>query len=183
MMIRSMAIVALAFLGAGCVGTVVTYPSGWAPIAPQPECAAIVGTYRDEGERAPGGTGGGFLRFTQLVPYSEVAFSGPYVTLSFPEVDVLLIKAGRERRLPFKEGQVACDDGKLQLRRSDRGPTMYGLLRSHETVALARSTDGWLIAEWDRGEWLSFVLFIPAYERTVEWYRFAPVAQPSRPRR
>lgn len=179
MAIRSLAIVAFAALVSGCAQDIVKYPSNWAPIDSQLGCSAIAGMYKENGERAPGAPRGGFLRFTHLATHDEVNFRGPYVTLSFPEADVFLIRAGGERRFRFKEGEAACDSDKLQLRRSRSGPTIAGgPARTYETVMLARSTDGWLIAEWERTEWLLLAGIIPTYSRIVEWYRFEPVRQP-----
>src|SRR5206468_7384828 len=148
-MISALALVVLSLLAAGCVREIVKYPSHWTPINPRSDCYEIVGTYQEKGERAPAGSGGGFLRFTHLATYNEVDFGGPHVTLSFPEPGVFLIKARGERHFRFKEGEAACDNGKLQLRRSYGSPTFFGPSHLHETVTLARSTDGWLIAEWD----------------------------------
>ncbi len=174
---RLTAIVVVFCLGLGCTRAVVKYPSDWAPVDSNLGCFAIAGTYEENGERAPGGIGGSFLRFTHLATYDEIHFSGPYVTLSFPERDVLLMKAGGERRFRFKEGEAACDYGKLQLRRWISGPTMAGPSREFETITLALSTDGWLIAEWDRKGYVLLAGFIPAYLRQVEWYRYKHVHQ------
>jgi len=182
-MTRSLAIVVLAVLGVGCMAEIVEYPSNWVPISPSPDCSAVVGTYDQQGERAPGGSGGGFLRFTHLATGSEIDFRGSYATLSLPEPDIFLIEAGGERRFLFKAGEAACHNGNLELRRSYDSPTMFGPSRSHETVALTRSTDGWLIAKWERGEWLFLLGFIPTYARIVEWYRFEPVRDATGPSR
>ena len=182
-MTSSLAIVVLAVLAGGCAREIVQYPSHWAPMNPRSDCSAIVGTYHEKGERVPGGSGGGFLRFTHLATYSEVDFWGPHVTLSLPGPDIFLIKAGGERHFRFKEGEATCHNGNLELRRSYRSPTMFGRSRSHETVALARSTDGWLIAKWERAEWLFLLGFIPTYGRIVEWYRFEPARDATEPSR
>jgi hypothetical protein len=182
-MTRVLATVLCAVLAAGCSQTIVTYPSYWGRIERRADCSAVVGTYSEKGERAPGGYGGSFLRFTHLATYDEIAFRGPHVTLSFPEPDIFLVKAGGERRFRFTKGEVTCHKGRLELRRSFHSPTFVGPGRQHETVALARSTDGWLIARWERTEWVFLLGFIPTYGRQVEWYRFETVGDAGEPSR
>src|SRR2546429_8009592 len=88
---RSVAIVLIVAFAVGCAREVVEYPSNWAAVHRQSDCHAIVGTYHEKGERAADRLGGGFLRFTHLATHNELDFSGPYVTLSFPETGVLAI--------------------------------------------------------------------------------------------
>lgn len=175
LMTRSLAIIVLALLAIGCAREIVAYPPHWAPINTRSDCYAVEGTYEEKGERAYDGPRGGFLRFTHLATYNEVDFRGPHVTLSFPEPGVFLIQAGGERRFHFEKGEAACDSGHLELRRSYHGPTMAGPAWSYETVALTRSIDGWLIAKWERTEWLLLGFFIPTYSLIREWYRFGSV--------
>jgi len=175
-MTKSLAIVVLPLFAISCAREIVNYPPNWAPTDSRLGCSAVAGAYQQKGERAPGGVGGSFLSFTHLMTYNEVDFWGPSVMLSFPETEVFLMKAGGERRYRFKEREVVCNKGKLELRRSDRGATMLGPSRYHVTVTLTRSTDGWLIANWERAEWIFILGFIPTYSLVRDWYRFQPVA-------
>jgi len=117
------------------------------------------------------------LRFTHLATHNELDFSGPYVTLSFPETGVLAIKAGAERRFRLNNGVAACHNGNLELRHSYTGQTWFGPAWNSYRVVLTRSTDGWLVAKWERIEWVLIGFFIPTRSLIREWYRFEPVSQ------
>ena len=182
-MTRLFAIAALALLSVGCMRDVTPYPSGWAPLDPHPACSAIAGTYAEnvEHEHAPAHMASYYGRLGWLLSGEELAFSGPHLTLSFSQPDVLVIRADRaERRFGSQDGKANCVEGKFQVHRDYRQtPSYFVPIPSkgwvNHTIVLARSVDGWLVAEHQTTDWDFLLSFIPTYMYTVEWYRFAPV--------
>jgi hypothetical protein len=142
----------LAALLGGCASYVTPYPVGWATLNDAAaDCRDVAGTYAQRGERGPGGRSGEDPRLTWLATGKELAGSAASVaSVSFPETDVFEIQAGDVQRWRFSEGRVSCRGSRVELRRSGLGKSWLGPTWHFETVSLARSADGWLVAEHER---------------------------------
>jgi hypothetical protein len=168
-----------ALLG-GCSTYVTPYPIGWAALnTASPDCRSVAGTYAQRGQRGPGGRSGEEdPRLTWLVTGKEIAgAAGTVASVSFPEDDVFEIKAGDVQRWRFSEGNVSCRGSRIELRRRALGKSWLGPTWHFETVSLARSADGWLVAEREEITW-ALLLLIPGRERAVDWYRYPPAKAP-----
>ena len=72
---------------------------------------------------------------------------------------------------------MSCRGSRIELRRRALGKSWLGPTWHFETVSLARSADGWLVAEREEITW-ALLLLIPGRERAVDWYRYPPAKAP-----
>ena len=170
----------LAGLLCGCSSHVTPYPTAWAALSLGGlGCHDVAGTYAQAGERGPGGRSGEDPPLMWLATGKEnPAAAGSIARVSFPEADVFEIKGGDVARWRFSDGSVSCRGSRVKLRRSTLGKSWLGPTWHFETISLAKSADGWLVAEHEEITW-ALLLFIPGRERAVDWYRYPPATASS----
>ena len=172
--------IALLALVAGCSVVDEPYPLAWDPVAPASDCRRFEGRYADRGE-SPGQTARPSLT-RELFGASSGWEKAASVGLKFRSDDALVVTVSGaegppvEHSFSSKEGDFACERGKLVLRQ--RRWVASDLMSGRESVKIElHGADPYLVAHVHESITGMMFAVVPLSGESARWFRFPRLRQ------
>jgi hypothetical protein len=149
------------------------YPEEWPERLRATGCAAVLGTYENEGITDEGKSGDTLFMFVGLSGRAD--HPGERITLSQITPQVLDVRgrdASREYR--FTGGEVRCRNGALEFYRVGTDCSEGICLRGSTRTVLSRAADGALVVKWHNVA-TGVMGALPVHSRDTRWYRYEQV--------